>query len=62
MKELGDSDSITFGTHKGKKLEFVPAHYLLWLLEQEWLEEKYPELFEYISNREQQLEDEKSGR
>lgn len=31
---LTDESIITFGTHKGKKLEDVPARYLLFIYEQ----------------------------
>jgi len=33
---------IPFGKYRGTSLESVPDAYLKWLLEQEWMEEKYP--------------------
>ena len=32
---MTDDSIMPFGTHKGKKLEDVPAQYLLWLYDQE---------------------------
>jgi uncharacterized protein (DUF3820 family) len=46
---IRDSEyQITFGKYKDTLLQDVPANYLLWLYDQEWLEEKYPELYDYI--------------
>jgi uncharacterized protein (DUF3820 family) len=35
-KPLTDNDVMTFGTHKDKRLENVPASYLLWLWDEGW--------------------------
>jgi uncharacterized protein (DUF3820 family) len=35
---------IFFGKYNGQDLEDIPTTYLVWLSEQEWIEEKYPEL------------------
>jgi uncharacterized protein (DUF3820 family) len=34
MANLNDQSPMPFGTHKGKKMEDVPASYLLWLWNQ----------------------------
>ncbi|MEO5915582.1 MAG: DUF3820 family protein [Luteolibacter sp.] len=31
MARLTDNDPMPFGKHKGKRMEDVPANYLLWL-------------------------------
>lgn len=31
---LNDKSPMPFGAHKGKKMADVPAHYLLWIYEQ----------------------------
>jgi len=33
MEKLTDTSTIWFGKHKGKKLENVPADYLIWLFD-----------------------------
>jgi uncharacterized protein (DUF3820 family) len=43
------SGKISFGKYKGTKFENIPADYLLWLWDQNWLEDKYPEAAKYIS-------------
>lgn len=32
-----DDTVLTWGAHKGKKLANVPAHYLLWVYNQDWM-------------------------
>ncbi len=39
MEPYKDSDLMEFGAHKGKKLIDIPAGYLLWLDEQDWLKQ-----------------------
>lgn len=55
-----DSEYIfTFGKHKGELLNEVPAKYLLWLYDQDWLEDSHPDLYDYIQENYQHLEREK---
>ena len=46
-----------FGKYKLIDIEDVPASYLLWCLEQEWFEEKYPKHYEWIRKRRRKLEE-----
>ena len=39
---------MPFGKFVGKKVFQCPSSYLLWLLEQDWFEEEYAELFEDV--------------
>ena len=41
---------IPFGKHKGQKLDDLPAGYLDWLRDQDWVEEKHPEIWKYIND------------
>lgn len=43
---LGDYQ-MPFGKHKGERLDDVPANYLEWLADQDWLS-KWPKVQEYI--------------
>lgn len=36
---------LPFGKHKGEDIEQVPTSYLHWMLDQEWIEEKFPKLY-----------------
>jgi len=55
---MDDKSLMPFGKHKGKTLEDTPAGWLVWFMEQDWAEEKYPELFAYCEEKEEQLRDE----
>jgi len=44
---MDDSSPMPFGKHKGMKMVNVPARYLLWLHEQDWIED-WPDLNAYI--------------
>ena len=46
---MRDDDLMPFGKHKGEKLVDIPDSYFRWLSTQEFVEEQYPELFEYIT-------------
>jgi uncharacterized protein (DUF3820 family) len=39
---------LTFGKHKGELLADVPNGYLDWLSDQEFVEEKYSDLFQQV--------------
>lgn len=52
---MNDKSIITFGLHKGKDLQDVPAKYLLWLETQSWVDLK---LKAYIIDNRQVLEKE----
>ena len=49
-KLTDDSPCPVNGKHNGDKMELVPAGYLDWLRDQEWLVVKYPEVSEYIED------------
>lgn len=35
---------MTFGKHEGETIDSIPSYYLRWLLDEEWFEEKHPQL------------------
>jgi len=39
---------IPFGKYKGEQVADCPRDYLNWLLEQDWLYDKYPDLLDAI--------------
>ena len=43
---MKDETLMPFGKHKGKKLANVPANYLLWLFDQDWIK---PDMKLYIN-------------
>lgn len=57
----GSKIELTFGKHKGERLGDVPAGYLLWLGDQEWLGQKFPEIKAYIEKERRTLEKEANG-
>lgn len=57
---ISDDYTMPFGKHKGERIGEVPASYLLWLFEQDDLEQTRPQLFEYISEHEEALYREKN--
>lgn len=48
--KLNDSDPLpsSLKLHGGKPLIEVPADYLLWLADQPWCKQKYPDVYAYI--------------
>lgn len=54
---MNDESLMPFGKHKDKRLIDVPDSYLLWLLRQDWVEEKYPELWAYLIENQDALDD-----
>lgn len=59
-KYLEDGDAMPFGMYKGWPMKNVPATYLDWLIDQDWIKQ-WPDVERYIlSNEEainQELED-----
>ena len=54
MPEKGYEDiEMPFGSHKGELLADVPNSYLKWILDQEFVEEKYPRLYKLAKMEEQ---------
>ena len=47
FKPLSDEDLFPFGMHKGARMVDVPASYLDWLRDQDWLME-WPAVEDYI--------------
>jgi uncharacterized protein (DUF3820 family) len=37
---------MPFGKHKGQHIEEVPTSYIRWLLDQDWVAEKFGDLFD----------------
>jgi len=56
---LSDNSKMPIGTFKGRDMIDVPAWHLLWMLDQRWIS-KYPDLIEYITEREDTLEEERN--
>ena len=60
VKELTDACLFPFGSHKGKRMDQVPAHYLDWFDGQEWANQ-WPLVRKYIKKNRtvlnQELED-----
>lgn len=54
---LTDEDTMPFGKHKGELLSDVPASYLIWLSEQDWISD-WPRLKNYIWNCQTDIEQE----
>lgn len=51
MKErfkLTDKSVMPFGIHKGKQMIDVPADYLIWCQEQDWIKREWPPIYDYI--------------
>lgn len=40
--------AMPFGKHKGELVADIPDSYLRWLLDQEWVENDYPDLHEQL--------------
>lgn len=63
MTPLKDKDRMPFGAHKGKPMEKVPAEYLDWLSDQDWLGKSWPAVKAYIDHNraviDKELEDPK---
>lgn len=53
---LKDSDLMPFGEHKGVPMEGVKASYLLWAMEQDWLQAKWPAVYAYCKKHQKSLE------
>jgi uncharacterized protein (DUF3820 family) len=43
-----DPTIIPFGKHKDEKISDVPVKYLEWLQQQDWMDDKFPELLQEI--------------
>lgn len=41
-----DRFRVPFGKHKGEHIGDVPSSYLSWILQQDWLEDRYPDFAE----------------
>ena len=48
-------ERMTFGKHKDKLLSDVPASYLLWVFDQDWIT-KFPDLEEYVAENYEDIE------
>ena len=57
---MKDTDIMPFGKeHRGKKIGNVPAKFLLWAYDQDWID-KYPDVKEYIKENMDVLTKEKN--
>lgn len=52
---MTDELTITFGKYKGEKVDAVPASYLLWCADQDWIS-RYSKLENYINKNKKDLE------
>lgn len=50
MKAFDDDTPMPFGKHKGKRLEDVPASYLLWLWDDGWWQRAGEPLGAYLAD------------
>ena len=46
--EVEPCDVMPFGKHDGEAMEDIPEGYLHWLADQDWLEERYPEVMAWL--------------
>ncbi len=53
---MTDSDIMPLGKHKGKRLQNVPASYLMWLYDQPGFKERNRGLADYIDRKWDNLE------
>ena len=44
---MTDDDEMPFGKHRGRAMRDVPAEYLDWLRDQDWVED-WPQVAEYL--------------
>ena len=54
---MNDDDPMPFGKHKGRKMSEVPARYLDWLRDQDWLAQ-WPDVRSYVEDNETVLDEE----
>lgn len=54
---MEDDTLLTFGKYNGKRIGDVPADYLLWLADQDWII-KFPEIQTYVEKNRHHLEHE----
>lgn len=47
---------MPFGKHKGVDITKVDVMYLLWLFKQPWLPDKYPEIYQHLEGRAEELD------
>ncbi len=61
---LKDRDLMPFGKHKNKQMKYVPAEYLDWLDQQDWVAKSWPRVKGYIDHNraviDKELQDPKS--
>lgn len=62
-RTLSDDSKMPFGKYKGRKMKTVPAKYLMYLIQQDWIEE-WPRVQDYIRRNlkviQQDLKDQES--
>ncbi len=45
---VSDADLFPFGKHEGEPYSKVPDNYFKWLAGQDWVESRWPDVFDYI--------------
>lgn len=53
---MSKSIILTFGKYKDKSIDEVDDQYLLWLYSQDWIKEKYPQIYNYIKRHKREIE------
>jgi len=57
VKPLSDRSPMPFGKYKGRPMNTIPASYLDWLHDQEWLQE-WPQVKGYIEKNRDVIDEE----
>jgi hypothetical protein len=48
--KIDDNWIIPFGAHKGRRIGAVPAHYLNYIIDMDFVKRSYPEIIRYVSD------------
>ena len=54
---MDDKTFMPFGKHRGTPMESVPDGYLVWCYGQDFIRERFPELYQYIVDNAHLLDD-----
>lgn len=62
VNEYDDDSIMPFGKHRGEKLGDIPDSYFIWLLNEDWVAEKFPSIWKYCIDNQDYLEHENYDR